>query len=74
VCCIHLVDEPVIGRKKKSVIKGKALESLSLDIAKGLEFLMKSEQVIEQLLQDFAGANVISTACFVKVTLVFLYL
>jgi len=61
-------------KKKKSVIKGKALESLSLDIAKVLEFLMKSDQVIEQLLQDFARANVISTVCFVKVTLVFLYL
>ncbi len=59
------------------VFKCKALESLSLDIAKGLEFLMKTDQVVEQLLQDFVRANVISTVCFhiafLKATVVFLY-
>lgn len=72
-CCnIYLVNEPVTVYEKNinSVIKSKALESLSLDIAKGLEFLMKKDQVIEQLLQDFARANVIITACFVNATLV----
>lgn len=34
---------------------------------------MKKDQVIEQLLKDFARANVISTACFVNATLAFFF-
>ncbi len=38
---------------------------------------MKSDQVVEQLLQDFVRANVISAVCFhmafLKATVVFLY-
>lgn len=60
----HSFDIQSLLYENNRVFKGKALESLSLDIAKGLDFLMKTDQVIKQLLQDFVRANVISTVCF----------
>lgn len=77
VIYIYIESTSQLLYENNSVFKNKALESLSLDIAKGLEFLMKTDQVIEQLLQDFARANVISTVCFhmvfLKATVAFLY-